>query len=109
MATSSLPVAKTILAQLGGNKFIAMTGSKNFVGDDTSLSMKLTRNKAKATHLKITLTPMDTYDVEFLKITNPTARNKFQGKRAVVVKHEDIYFDSLQELFTDVTGLYTKF
>ena len=35
---SNLTVAKTILEQLGGNKFCMMTGAKNLAGDENSLS-----------------------------------------------------------------------
>lgn len=48
-----MSVANTILNQLGGNKFIAMTGSKNFIDCTTALSMHLTSNKLKAKYLKI--------------------------------------------------------
>jgi len=36
-----LTVANTILEQLGGRKFIAMTGARNFVGDFSGLSFRL--------------------------------------------------------------------
>ena len=61
----SMTVAQTILDQLGGNKFIAMTGSKNFLGGEKSLSMKLAKNQSGATHLRIELEPTDTYKMEF--------------------------------------------
>lgn len=43
--------AHTILEQLGGNKFIVMTGSKNLVRDDKrkSLTMKLTKKFGEST------------------------------------------------------------
>jgi hypothetical protein len=34
---SNLTVANTILEQLGGGRFIAMTGAKSFVGGEDSL------------------------------------------------------------------------
>ena len=39
--TESQQVAKTILQQLGGNKFIAMTGAKNFGSSKNSLQFKI--------------------------------------------------------------------
>jgi len=42
-----MSIAETILGQLGGTKFVAMTGSKNFVGGKDFLSMKLAGNKLK--------------------------------------------------------------
>lgn len=46
---AELTVAKTILEQLGGSRFLALTGSRNLVGDDTSLTMRLARNKSGRT------------------------------------------------------------
>ena len=48
-------VAMEILKQLGGNKFLAMTGAKNLAYDDNSLNMKLPKNMSQANYLKITL------------------------------------------------------
>lgn len=95
-----METAKEILNQLGGNRFIAMTGCKNFIGDNKSLSMKLSANKKKWTHLKITLNDMDTYDMKFM-----------QFRKFDVIKEEQetgIYADMLQSVFTARTGLYTK-
>lgn len=98
---SDLTVAKTILQQLGGNKFIAMTGAKNFVGDERSLSFMLPGNFAakRIRGVRILLHPSDTYTVEFNKMS--------KGKIVNVSTHYYIYDDQLQELFTRVTGLNT--
>jgi len=100
MTTSTITVATEIINQLGGNHFIAMTGSYNFVYDSNSLLMHLRRNKAGATWMKITLTSMDTYTVEFIK------QVKFENK--TVKRIEGVYNDMLRSLFTEVTGLYTS-
>jgi hypothetical protein len=96
-----MEIAKTILRQLGGNRFVVMTGSKNFVASDNGLTMKLTRNKAKAKWLKITLNGKDLYDMDFVS-------NDKDYNIITKVKYEDIYFDQLQEIFTQATGLYTR-
>ena len=62
-------IAKTILEQIGGRRFAAMTGSKDFIDMGNGLRMSLARNKT----------------------------------------HEGIYCDMLEEMFTMVTGLYTRF
>ena len=36
-----MTIANTILEQLGGNKFIAMTGAKNFLSNGSTLRMTL--------------------------------------------------------------------
>jgi len=92
-------VAETILEQLGGNKFAAMTGSKHFFAGDDFLGMKLIRNKSKANYLKITLTPADLYEMTFIKTTSRSVKT--------VLQFDSVYFDQLQEMFTSVTGLYT--
>lgn len=100
MATD-MTVAKTILEQLGGNRFIVMTGSKNFIGSEDSLTFKIGGGtKNKISHCRITLTPMDEYNMEFLRMA------KFTSK--VVTSYEGIYCDQLQELFTEATGFYTR-
>ena len=56
-----MSVADTILQQLGGHKFVVMTGSSHFVSDKNTLRMKLAKNKSKANKLDITLDAYDTY------------------------------------------------
>jgi hypothetical protein len=93
-------VAETILRQLGGRRFAVMTGSKNFIDGGDSLSMKLTRNQSGANYLRITLTPADEYKMEFIKAN---------AKGMKTIKElEGVYCDQLQNIFTDVTGMYTR-
>ena len=92
--------AETILSQLGGRKFIIMTGSSNFLASNNSLSMKLTRNASKANYLKITLNGNDLYDLEFIS---------FRGmKRTIKKQFTNIYCDQLVSIFESSTGLYTS-
>lgn len=93
--------ATTILNQLGGGKFIAMTGSKNFLNIGNGLRMNLAKNKINAKWLKITLNDNDLYTMDFFtadKNLNITTK----------AKYENIYADMLNKLFTEVTGLYTS-
>ena len=93
-----MEIAKTILNQLGGNRFIAMTGSKQFIAGENSLSMKLTRNQSGANYLRITLS-LDLYKMEFISIRG--------AKMTTKKEYNQVYNDQLQSLFTDATGLYT--
>ena len=93
-------VAKTILQQLGGNRFIAMTGAKNFGSSKNSLQFKIGRNSKSISHVIITLKSSDLYDVEFIRIRGT--------KRTVVKKVKGIYADMLQKIFTKYTGLRTR-
>ena len=95
-----MTVAQTILDQLGGNKFAAMTGIRNFGAKDEGLCMMLPKNKSKANHLEIILTPYDDYSVVFTK--------REKSRDLTVFCTSGIYCDQLQEVFTRVTGLYTS-
>ena len=98
---TDMTVAKTILEQLGGNKFRMMTGAKHFGARDNSLSMKIGRNSSNSNYLKITLNSMDTYDMEFAKVTK-------MGEKKSVTEYNNIYNDMLTDQFTAHTGMYTK-
>jgi hypothetical protein len=99
---TDMTIAKTILSQLGGNKFIAMTGAKNLGASENGLSMKIMRNAKKVTHVKITLNGKDLYDVEFIKINTRTL------EMTVLSKAEDAYAEDLKGIFESSTGLYTS-
>lgn len=108
-------IAATILQQLGGRRFIAMTGSSHFTATGNGLRFKVGRNSGRVTHVDIQLNAMDLYDVEFFRMDRK--KNKalsFPGythwdySKKTVKTYSDVYFDSLQSIFTDVTGLYTS-
>ena len=94
-------VAKTILEQLGGNKFATMTGAKNFVDCGDALSMRIGRNKTSSNYLKITLNMMDLYDVRFSRVS-------LKGGERSVTEYNNIFNDQLVEVFEKHTGMYTK-
>jgi hypothetical protein len=94
--------AGEILRQLGGNRFIAMTGAKNFARDDTKqmIVFRIERNAAGINYVRITLNSMDLYDMEFISM------RKFEMK---IKSHaEGLYSDSLESTFTEHTGMYTR-
>ena len=96
-----MSVAKEILNQLGGNKFRVMTGAKNFMGFSEGLVMKIGRNSSNSNYLKITLNSMDLYDMEFAKVSR-------MGEKKSVTEYNNIYNDSMVEVFEKHTGMYTK-
>ena len=73
---SDMTVANTILAQLGGRKFLAMTGAYSLTGSADTLSMRLpsksTKNKVGG--MRITLDPDDTYTLVAIKLTGSFAK-----------------------------------
>jgi len=97
---TDMTVANTILQQLGGRQFIAMTGAKNLTGSADTLTMKIGRNAKTISHVKIKLTAMDDYTVEFIRV------RKFDAK--TVAKVEGVYAENLRQVFTANTGLYTS-
>ena len=46
-------IAQTILMQLGGRRFVAFTGSKQYTDKGNGLRMNLARNKTSANRLDI--------------------------------------------------------
>lgn len=95
-------VAGTILEQLGGRKFMTMVGAHNLVcsGEGCGTMMLKFKGSKVANYLKVTLTALDLYDVEFGKIWGADYK--------VVKKVEGYYNDMLVDLFEHTTGLYTK-
>lgn len=106
-----LTVAQIILAQLGGRRFIAMTGARNAFDLGRKLSFDLPRGcKDRINNVLITLEPNDTYTVRFGRTA--TSRNKdrtatrYTNHCIAVV--EGVYNDQLEEIFTNYTGLATR-
>lgn len=90
--------AESILNQLGGNRFVAMTGARNFVGDTAALMFALPARFAKdgINKVKVELVA-DTYTVTFWKLRGMKAN--------VIASRELVYADQLRDVFTAVTGL----
>ena len=105
-------IGEVILEQLGGNKFVVMTGVNHLVSDKNSLTMFLPKNRSKANRLKITLNWDDTYTMRFFRYSSPRMNHKTMTysseKVTEIEKFDGIYFDQLPELFTQVKGLYTR-
>ena len=125
--TQNQQIANTILQQLGGNKFVVMTGAKQLVAIENGLRFRIGRNDSKANMVRIVLKADDTYKMEFIKIGNMTNRyailqkskdrddflRKLEAaeKRAepkVLEEYDGIYCDQLEELFSDYTKLATR-
>lgn len=104
-------VADIILEQLGGNKFLAMTGANHLLSDGNTLRMNLPKNASKANRLWITLNADDTYTMNFFKFTSGKLNKKTftwtEDKKVDVKEIKGVYCDMLQDIFTSVTGMYT--
>lgn len=99
-------IARTILGQLGGNRFATMTGARKFVAiSDPGLQFDLPVNAGaldKVTRLRIVLDPSDTYTVISYR------KQRDQLEYTEVTRQSGIYCDMLEDTFTDMTGLYTS-
>lgn len=94
-------VAAIILAQLGGNRFIAMTGARDLVRNDNALSFKLPRGARNGiNYVTVVLTPADLYNVTFYKMTRGLNVHTISAA-------EGVYADKLQATFMAATGLDT--
>ena len=107
-----MKTADIILSQLGGNKFIACTGCHHFLSDGDSLRMIIPRNASRANRLTVTLDRgLDAYTMRFWRYTPSRLSHKtwaFTEEKIEEVKtFSGVYFDQLQELFTEVTHMYT--
>lgn len=101
----STMIAKTILEQLGGNKFIVMTGAKNFMAAKAGLHFHLptrgvcAKNRARYVHIDLDLST-DTYTVKFMRL------KKFDV--VTISEHSLVHAEDLRNLFTEQTGLETS-
>lgn len=90
-----MQTANTILEQLGGRHFIAMTGARNFIGSGDTLRFAL---PAPRCLIAVTLDPSDTYTVRRLSRTTGAEQERREG----------VYCDELQRTFSALTGLATR-
>jgi hypothetical protein len=65
---TDMTVARTILDQLGGARFVAMTGAREFVGSADSLTFKIGVNPKRVSQVRVTLTPAHLYSVTFFRM-----------------------------------------
>ena len=91
--------ATTILAQLGGSRFVAMTGANNLVADATHLGLRF-KGFRKANHLKVILDANDTYRLVFGKIKG--------WDYSVTAEIAGVYAENLRGAFEGHTGLATS-
>lgn len=91
--------AGELIKQLGGGRFIAMTGAKDFVVGPKGATFKIGRNAKSISHVRIDL-ENDLYNVEFLLVRGTNIRVKSYFKH--------VYFDQLRDLFEKETGLRTS-
>jgi len=107
-----MTIAQTILFQLGGQKFVTMTGSKQITDLGNGLSISLVKNPSGANVLTINYVEEDDlYKVRFSKFramrVNPKTGSLIPEINETIEEYDGVYWDQLQDLFTQVTGLDT--
>jgi len=91
-------IAKTIAEQMGGFGCLkCMVGAYNFIDCGAGVSFRFKGSKI-ANYIKVTLTPLDEYDVEIGKV--------FGTKYTIKKECKGIYFDQLKPVFESTTKLY---
>ena len=101
-------IAKTILEQIGGRRFAAMTGSKDFTDMGNGLRMSLARNKTSANRLDIIYDGgADLYNMRFYRKT--FSKKTFESRTKDIETHEGYIAICWRKCSTMVTGLYTRF
>lgn len=96
-------VAQTILQQLGGQRFIAMTGARNLVFEKKCLYFRLPRANKGIKIVRIRLMPSDTYEVKFVKQARSPSFEETE-----VASYDDVYAENLRGVFEAETGLATS-
>jgi len=95
--------ADVILEQLGGNKFMAMTGAYALVATKNGLSFKLPNGtEAGINYVSVMLDPDDTYSLSFQRWRWKTL------EKVSETRVEGIYNANLRAVFTMHTGLDTS-
>ena len=100
-ADDAKQIADTILKQLGGGRFIAMTGAKNlaFASNPPGLHMSIGRGaKSGIKYLRVNYDRgSDTYTMKFLNNSGGTVREQ-----------SFVHADQLRRVFTSTTGFDTS-
>lgn len=98
--TATHTVTDTIIEQLGGRRFAAMTDAMFIVSEtDQYVNVKF-KGSSVANWMQVKLELDDTYTVTFMKARGLNTKG--------VATYEMVYASELQTLFTNVTGLHTK-
>jgi len=96
--TTSQQIAQTILSQLGGSLFVAMTGARDLLQLEAGLRCRMGRG-ALCSHLQIDIDlATDTYTVSTYKIRGLNCRE--------LARVEHVYADALRGTVEQLTGFF---
>jgi len=94
---------ETILSQLGGNKFIKMTGANKIASRDKDTTLSFWFKMCRKSNICLVhLNGKDLYDITF---------HQYSRKNLTTTKkqeYNDVYAENIRELFESYTGLRTS-
>ena len=100
-----MQTAQTIINQLGGHKFVVMTGAKEIYATQSGVQFKVS-GKDGINFVKVDLTSADLYDVTYARKT--FSRKTLTASNVVKASSNGLYFDMIRADFESKTGLYTS-
>jgi len=103
---------KDIIAQIGGNKFFAMTGCKAYTRPD-GVKFTIPRNATSANRLYVSYDEgQDLYNMRFYRETggkfNMKTGDWIERKEKTLAEFCGVYCDMLRDIFTEITGMHTS-
>lgn len=108
-------IINTMMEQIGGNKFLAMTGCHHIVysNSENSVRMQIPKNGGNVNRVEIIYIPgLDLYNMKFYKYTAGRYNTRTGAYTSDKVTNEkeynEVYGEQLSKIFEAVTGMYTK-
>jgi hypothetical protein len=102
-----MSVASIIRDQIGRGSLF-MIGAKNLTAETNGLRFNIMRNSSGANRVTITLTPSDTYTVEFASFRS--SKKTPEGfTNNVKASFDDVYAEDLHGVIEQATGLVVRF
>jgi len=100
-ADTAKAIATIIAEQIGGNRFVAMTGAtlSCTLAGELKIALPARMSRHNITLVQVRLDVSDTYTMIFRRLR----RGAMEDVETVM----GVYCDQLQEVFTDITGLAT--
>ena len=113
--TTSHQIAQTILSQLGGSLFVAMTGARDLLQLEAGLRCRMGRG-ALCSHLQIDLDlatdtyTVTTYQVRRFSLGRVDERRQFRDLNCrELARVEHVYADALRGTVEQLTGFFLSF
>jgi hypothetical protein len=97
-----MTISAEIMKQLGGKRFVIMTGAKNIVNRPNGVTMSLPRNVTGGMQCCITLNSTDLYDIDFFSLHRKTFVIQYKKR------FTDIGVENLSDVFSQATGFAVR-